>query len=711
MFNAYDIQKSPFVRITLPFIIGIMLYISYSEMHLYILPLYSLSVIIFLSSIFIAGIRNNYRFSSINNTNVLVLLLLSGYLYTSIFSINKKGQDSYDTGNIIAEIVESPQKRAKSTKIVVNIQAINNDNEWISTSGKAILYIADKDEDNEPEIGDRIIFEPILQEIKNPGNPHEFDYKKYLSYSMISKQAFLKSDQWQLLKSDKRNIKAYAEQLRKYIIHLYKKAGLSGNELAVSSALSIGYKDDLDASIKQSYSSSGAMHVLAVSGLHVGIIFMVFNYMLFFLNKNKKLKIIKAILLIVLLWGYASLTGLSPSVSRAATMFSFVVLGQMLNRHTNIYNSLAASAFLLLIIDPYSITKIGFQLSYMAVIGIVFFFPIIHSLIYVKNKWLDKLWSLIAVSIAAQLITAPISLYYFNQFPNYFMLTNVIVIPLGTIILYSIVFILSFSWMPIVLEYFGKVLSALVYSLNSSVEWIESLPGSVTSGISVSPIEVILLYLIIFSFTFFILHKRFYNFAISSISLIIIMIVGIINNYKINDRKEVYVYNIRGNSAINLIDGKNNMLFTDLKPDNSNYKFSMQNNWLKLGTDLEKLIPLSELNSQFYFSNLYYLNNPNFFYKNNYCCFYNTKFALINSKLDIQYNDEMQPLKMDFVILSNNANVSVELINQIYSPSVIILDSSNSTYRINIWKKQAKENNINLYILGEKGAFYKNISS
>jgi competence protein ComEC len=550
-----------------------------------------------------------------------------------------------------------------------------------------------------------------LQEITNPGNPHEFDYKKYLSYNLISKQAYLKSGEWKLLKSDSTfHLKALAERIRKKVIKIFKTSGIEDEELAVLSALSLGYKDDLDADIQKSYSSSGAMHVLAVSGLHVGIVFLVFNFLLFFLQRNKWLKILKGIILLLLLWAYATMTGLSPSVIRATTMFSFIVMGNMLGKYTNIYNSLAASAFLLLLANPFNITNIGFQFSYLAVIGIVFFYPMFYGMIFVKNKWLDKVWSLICVSLAAQLITGPLSIYYFNQFPNYFILTNLIVIPFATILIYEAIILLCFSWFPWMQDLIGQTTSYCVRLLNDAVQWIEHLPGSVTTDLNISTLSTIVLYVFILAITFYFLTKKALPFIISLTSIACFIFLLIWQNIKSENRKEFYVYNINKYSAINLVDGNNNLLFTDLLPSNKQYSFSMKNNWLSMGLEKEKTIPFHKLNNQFIISNLFYLDNPNVFYKDQFFSFYDTRFAIISD--DIPAADTiLHPVHLDFVIISANAPVKIKDIMKVFKTKQIIIDSSNSAYKTKKWKEEAEKMDVNLYVIKEKGAFYIDISS
>src|SRR5690606_20870391 len=259
---------------------------------------------------------------------------------------------------------------------------------------------------------DIISFEPILKDVPPPKNPNEFDFKRYLSYHLIHQQAYLKSTNWKLIqKAENSSLIATAHQIRKNLIDKLNELGVKDEQLAVASALILGYKNDIDAQLQSAYSSAGAMHVLAVSGLHVGVIFILLNFIFGFLDKWKWGVYFKGVLIIICLWIYALITGLSPSVMRGATMFSFLVAAKTTKSNHVFFNTMAASALFLLIINPYLLMEVGFQLSYLAVIGIVVIHPYIYHLLYVKHWFLDKIWNITAVSIAAQIATFPLGLY------------------------------------------------------------------------------------------------------------------------------------------------------------------------------------------------------------------------------------------------------------------------------------------------------------
>ena len=285
--------------------------------------------------------------------------------------------------------------------------------------------------------------------------------------------------------------------------------------------------------------------------------------MLFFLDKIKYGKIIKAIVLLLLLWFYAALTGLSPSVLRSAAMFSFIIFAKAFNRHTNIYNTLAASAFFLLIINPYLIMDVGFQLSYLAVIGIVYIQPKIYSWFEVKNWLLDQIWTITSVSIAAQIATFPLGLHYFHQFPNYFLLSNLIVIPISTVIIYLGLSVFAFAKISLLVKYLAIAFSWAVWILNSSVEIIEKWPYALLKGISISVFETWLMYGLIILFLYY-FTKRQYRYLVYSMCFAIIILCSQIleQNNQFAQRKMI-IYNIPKTSAIDFISSKSNVFLTD----------------------------------------------------------------------------------------------------------------------------------------------------
>jgi len=484
----------PLLRLLIPFIGGIHS-ITYLEPEITLsLTVFGASFLLLITLLFIKRINTNYNIRWLIGLLIYINITLAGACLTSLkykdTNTISKLLTEQNNQLLIGEITEPTQIKERTIKAILKIKGIKNKNRWKEGNGKVIIYLQKDSLSEKLNVGDVISFEPKLKNIPPPKNPQEFDFRKYLSFHLIHQQAFLRSNNWKLIQqATTGGIFKFANDSRAYLIKTLEKKGIKGNELAVASALILGYKDSIDIDLKSAYSSAGAMHVLAVSGLHVGIIFLIFSQLFYFLGKYKYGNIIKGVLLILILWSYALLTGLSPSVMRAATMFSFIVAAKMTKRNSSFFNTLAASALVLLIYNPLLIMEVGFQLSYMAVIGIVIIQPWVNNLFNFK-WWLPiKIWEITAVSIAAQIATFPLGLLYFHQFPNYFMLSNLIVIPLAIFILYLGIFTLSFSFIPIVGDYLATGLKYLIQFLNYT-EFRRRKRGVVGYGVLVHGINV-----------------------------------------------------------------------------------------------------------------------------------------------------------------------------------------------------------------------------
>ncbi|MFY9592274.1 MAG: ComEC/Rec2 family competence protein, partial [Bacteroidales bacterium] len=503
-----SLRKNPFIRIVIPFIIGIVISINFTFSSVISLSIFVASAIAF---VVFALIERKFSRIWINGVLINLIFISSGMFLTQ--SLNEKAVESLSSnkqGNLIGVINKEPKIMEASTKVELNIIALKSQDQWLETNGSTILYIENNEDVNSLKVGDKLIFSPDLQEIGNKGNPEEFDYKKYLSYSLILSTDYLSSSEWKILKENK-NIKLQYRfsRFRTKLIDLLKANNLHDDELAVVSALALGYQDSLSDELRHAYSSSGAMHILAVSGMHVGIVYGVITFLLSFL-KSKKLRIPKIFLSIILVWAYAFLTGLSPSVSRAALMFSVAALGNIQKHKSSSLNAIAASAFILLLINPYNLLNLGFQLSYIAVIGIILLYKPIYEIFKPKNKIINSIWSMTAVSLAAQIVTAPLGMYYFHQFSNYFLITNYLLIPISTIAIWLIITLFAVSFIPFLSAFIAKILVYVIKAMNYCALGIESLPFSVTNDIYINLPQLILLYLIIiFVFLFFFQTKLY----------------------------------------------------------------------------------------------------------------------------------------------------------------------------------------------------------
>jgi competence protein ComEC len=550
-------QNIPFLRITVALAAGIIIGANYAlNVTLVLAPL---SVFLFL--LIILNKKYKFEYSLYFGTGVQLFFILIGILITKQYN---ERPEFYDRGYFIATVLETPQEKPNSWKSVVQIEANLYSDSVKPTSELVMVYFAKNGKVSKLESGDIILFNSVPQPITNNNNPYEFDYKKYLEQKRIYRQVYLTEDKWIKTNKTKFSIVCQAERIRENLLEIYREQPIDETEFEILSALTLGYKRELDPETKRIFSSSGAMHVLAVSGLHVGIIFLAITLMFGFLRKYKSGRLLFIIVTISILWFYAIITGLSPSVMRASAMFSIFVIGQNLNRKPNIYNSLAASAFFLLLINPNNLFDAGFQLSYSAVFGIVFLQPKLEKLLAVKNRALKYLWQLITVSIAAQFATFPITIYYFGQFPVYFWLANTFVIP-------AVMFLVPFGILLLFISKIHFLANILAFTLNFTIKtiyfllsFIEQLPYSVFDT-SVNKVQFIFILTIVCALFIFIRdYKKIYLHTTLFFTLLLSLnaLITEINRLNYN---ELIVYNTPKNLSIHLIHRKRNYIITEEK--------------------------------------------------------------------------------------------------------------------------------------------------
>lgn len=553
-----SVQKIPFLRLTIALAFGIFMG------SLFQISIVLLIGLLVLTLLFIFILNRYYKFQivSLFGISVQLLFILIGIL---VFEIHNKKPDFTKSAIFIAAVIEKPQEKLNSYKSILQISTVKKGGSTFQTREKILVYFEKKENTTMLKPGDNIAFTTSPQIIKNYGNPFEFDYKKYLGNKKIYRQVYLSSENWKTTNLKSRfSLIIYAEQIREELLSIYRQQQIGKNELEILSALTLGYKRGLDPETKQVFSAAGAMHVLAVSGLHVGIIFWVITILFGFLKKQKYGKLLFVSLSVCLLWAYAFITGLSPSVMRAAAMFTIFVIGDNLNRKANTYNSLAASAFFLLLLNPNNLFEVGFQLSYSAVFGIVFLQPKLSKLLLVKTKFFRFFWTLITVSIAAQIATFPLTTFYFNQFPTYFLITNIIIIPAVMLLIPLGIGLLLFSKVSILSNLISIVIQLLINGCYFILSKIEQLPNSIIE-ISIQPIQLFLLIGMLASF--YLLIQNFTPRLVKTtiIFSLFLFISSLLLNIHQTKCREIIVYNTPENLTMQLICGKKSYIISENK--------------------------------------------------------------------------------------------------------------------------------------------------
>jgi len=699
-------SQVPFLRLLPAVLAGILTAIYENIIPLEIAWLVSIMLIVTLSILIIfKKYFSSYRLRWVTGIHFYFLSFLFFYILTlentSRFDQHHFQNKLTNAEEFIGQLTEEPIEKAKSRKTEIKIIAIKNDENWTSCSGKILAYINHDSLSKNLSYGDLIAFSAIPSPTQSPQNPFQFNYKNFLRFQQIEYQVYLANEKWNPLNINSGNvIIRYAVNSRKRLLDIYRKNNIKGQEFAVLSALTLGYKDEIDAETQRAFSASGAMHVLAVSGLHVGIIFLALQKLLFFLERGRRKKAIQLLIIASVIWAFAIISGLSPSVIRASAMVSLIVLGKLLLRHTNIFNVIAASAIVLLAVNPFMIMEVGFQLSYLAVTGIVALQPWIYKLIYVPNRILDWLWQLTSVSIAAQLCTFPLGLLYYQQFPNFFLFSNLIVIPLASIIICVAILLLAFSSFSLLAGVIATALNYLTLFLNHIVSYIEKLPYSFATGISISIIQTWMIYLIITTMCFFIVRKNRIWLRLCFLLSILFLSLLLIDSIKISKQKQFVVYDVNGMTAVQFTHSRNSLLLADQKllDNKSSMQFNINRNIYALGIASMQTISLEEA------ENFKKISIPGIFFKNNFISFNGEKYFIAGDSFQ-NYSKSEYKVRLDAVIVTGKSVKNIiSLINN-FVFSKLIISSSVPVWMKNKLQQQCKEHHISCYAVSEKGAF------
>lgn len=547
------------------------------------------TAVAFLSSVsllyFLGASVKKWRsvFSEFGYILVIIFSFLSGYLCLLFnTSIGSKDHFSNYLDQIQAyqvSIIYGPEEKQKSYKLEAVVKSIRIDSTWLPTSGKVLLYISKTTEAANLSYGDLLLIKGSPVELQVPMNPHEFDYKRFLSFKNVHHQQFMGADKYLLCGSlPESRLMFYAQNFRKWAARELKANIVGEQQQAIAMALVLGIRDGIDNEIQEAYAASGAMHVLAVSGLHVGVIYMLLNLLLIRIFPKKKYNWIKALVCIIVLWMFAFVTGLSASVLRAVTMFSFFALASAFGRGANVYNTLAGAALVLLLFDPYLIMSVGFQLSFLAVIGIVSITQGLYQLWEPPYIFIDNIWKISCVALAAQLSTFALGMLYFHQFPVYFFFSNLFVIPGAFIILLAGISCLLFSLVPFIAQIVGGVAEVCIWLLNRIVLFIEALPYSKVNDIYIDNLQTWLLLLCIAGVVAFFYTRRIVLLKTAFGLAVIFALVTWVHFYQNQQKNFITFYKINGHTAIDWIQSGTAYFYFDdgLKKDKEKIRFHIR---------------------------------------------------------------------------------------------------------------------------------------
>ena len=687
-------KESPFIRLIIPLIAGITYQWYWPSPIHFMWLLFAFSTVV-RWLLYAQPLSRQYRAQWLNGACLHATLFATGGLvlfYGDIQHLKTSITRQNTAGKAILVTIEEPlSEKQQSFKTIASVQAVLFNHSINKASGKILLYLQKDSTSQHLQYGKQLLLYKALQPVKNTGNPGCFDYQRYCAFQGISHQVYLKQSEYVHLKIENENLfRKFLFSTRVKIVALLKKYIPGDKEAGLAEAMLIGYKEDLDQRLVQSYSNTGVVHIIAISGLHLALIYWILTLLCKPLAQRKAGKLMQPILIIAGLWLFSCIAGGSPSVLRSAVMFTCVVIGAHLNRKASIYNSLAASAFLLLCYNPFWLWDAGFQLSYAAVLSLAIFYKPIYNLLFVPNKILDLLWKSISVTLAAQILTVPVSVYLFHQFPNLFLIANLLAVPLSSLIIIGEIILCMMGAFPFIASGVGHVLHYTIYWLNTFIEWVGSLPYATMGNLQITQGQLVCLYAFISAVTWWLLKHNRKGAVLSLLALLGFIIFRAIDIWNTGQQKKLIVYNVPRHSAIDVMVGTKYFFKGDslLQQDDLLQKFHLQPCRL-----LHRVI-----NS---------FNPGNILVEKNFYRFGNTSFLLFDGPFDLSKFYPKTPV--DIIILSNNPSIQIAQLTGVFKCHQFVFDASNPAWKIAKWQQECVQLRLSAFSVADQGAFVFNL--
>ncbi|MDQ4141593.1 MAG: ComEC family competence protein [Bacteroidota bacterium] len=607
----------------------------------------------------------------------------------------------YYTGVVNDFVVEKPNHY----NVILWVNQVKSVKGWQRASGKVMLMVRKAKGTPMPRYGDLLLIKGKPEVPFSPLNPNVFNYKQYLAYQQIYHQQYVWPQQVKVLGNvPPSQIIALSIRLRHYLDTILKTYVPEQRNYAIATALVLGMKEYLDTDIKAAYTRTGTTHVLAVSGLHVALLFLALNFIFGKLAKTPRQKLIVFLTLLAVMWLYAFVTALSASVLRAVVMFTLLSTGKFFRRRSNMYNILGATAFGLLVYNPFFLLDVGFQLSFSAVLGIVFWQPRLNQLLKIHNYWGGKLWEGLTASLAAQLATVPLAFYYFHQFPVYFLFANLFAVIISEVILYVGFLLLAVGFIPFLgpaLGYFfGWIMNFLLNIMNSVVLTMEKLPMAIIEGITPSIIQAWLLAGFLLLASWFLIYRK--KVFLLAASIVLVSYSGLQFNKILHQQNQQLwvVYTLKNNSGIGFIQGQQATLLADsaVLANKADFTYNIQPHWWQLGIKETQFVSLQTSTTN---SVLPTFKTPAG----------NTALVWRGLRILILNNPEQfravaaKPVFFDYVLLRRNAKVDLSLIRANLKFKTLLVDASSKNWYRQQLQQQCGRQQIPFYDVSKQGAF------
>ncbi len=581
--------------------------------------------------------------------------------------------DSQEHFAIQADISEVLRPNAYNHKYILDHLIIDNQ----VYQGKILLNVSKDSINQSLKLGSKILMASTLQPFYKSKNPQTFNYAKFMQNRDVFAVAY--EDKFEIFPQSHFDLSTYAGRWRLNIISALQEAGFKDKHLELIQALILGQKQAINREIYNEFAEVGVVHILAVSGLHVGIVYLILNFLFSPILRLKYGRPLKVLLTILALWGFAALAGFSPSVMRAVTMFSFLALGQTFRRKTNSINMLCLSAVALLIYRPQLLFEVGFQLSYAAVFAIVMLYPVISKLYQPKYKIPKLFWDTAYVSLAAQIGVLPFQLFYFHQFPGLFLLGNLVIIPFLGILIGGGLICMTLALLDILIFPFVKTYSFLLDLLVNYVNWLSQFKAFIFQEIFFTKSMFLAILILTLCFIFMMREFKKSYIIVFSISLLTFIVVSISEITEIDKHSEIIVFHQNRQSLIGIKQGRQLQIFSD-QIDN------LSNTYLLSNYKLMNRIALMKINTL----------------KNSF------KFSEQNLIVIDSSGIYLEQVKPDVLVLSQSPDIHLGKVIKTINPKHIIADGNNYKSYVERWRKTAEQYGVAFHSTYEKGSFSLN---
>ena len=675
------VLQYPLTQITLFFVCGI-LFNRYLNFEFNI----GLILLVTVFSLFLICFAASYRSKNKVRQNFFTISTFLLAFATGIFSViihqdtgNKNHYTNFGHSDgavgLKVTIVERWKSTAKNDRFVAEVYSLND----TAASGKMLINFRKEKTTSKINIGLKLALFAKIIPLQKPLNPDQFDYSSFLKNKSIYGQIYTDESSLAVFSSAEKSIYYYSAVFRDRVIANLKNSGFNQKELAVVSALILGQRQDLDPTVLQNYQFAGAVHILSVSGLHVGFVLLFLNYFLNFLPNTSRFRIFKTVLIIFVLWSFALVAGFSPSVVRSVTMFSFVAIGMFMRRKTYIFYTFYCSIFLILLFEPSFLFDVGFQLSYMALFFILWLQPEFEKLWQPKFKVVNYFWQVLTITFAAQLGTMPLSLYYFHQFPGLFFVTNLLIMFLITVIMGVGLFVVLIAFCTEIPTFISKILEKLIWLLNYIVEQIASFESFIFRDISFNFWMMASLYAAVFALGWFCIRPNFKTTVVLLSTVVLFQISFISFDFNSGSKEEFIVFQARNSSLILERKGKEISVFSNqldtllFNNDRTIQSFNVAN-----GTSVKQVQKV-----------------PNLMF------FHDKKILVLDS------SSVFAPgLNPNILVVTQSPKINFERVLRSCKPEIVIVDASNYKNVVEKIRKTCNQEKIPFHAVAEKG-FYR----